>query len=286
MSISEKVPPPSPSPQTDTEAAKRIEAPSTKLLRRPFRYDPLLSIGFVIFLLALWQLAVTAKWLDERLWPGPITVFGEMWDMLKDGTLQPHIGATFGRVLWAFGLGSIAGIGLGLAMGLSRPLRAMFDPLISTLSVLPKIAILPLVYLAFGGYGEVPRTVTVGIGVFAVMAISAMGAVRTIDGVLIEAGRNFGARWWQMFRHVVLPGALPSILSGLRIGAATALLVVIAAEFSYTNEGLGFLIWSSWSTLSTTRMFVGLICIALMGVIFTLLLNLADRLFIPWKANN
>ncbi len=276
MSISEKV------PQAEAGSLPPPPAPPASL-RRPFRYEPFLSVGFVIFLLLLWEFAVSAKWLDSRFWPAPSTIFNETLSMLGDNLLQPHIWATFTRVLWAFSVGSITGIGLGLAMGIFRPLRAMFDPIISALSVLPKIAILPLVYLAFGGYGEVPRTVTVGIGVFAVMVINAMGAVRTIDGVLIEAGKNFGAKWWQMFQHVLLPGALPSIFSGLRIGAATALLVVIAAEFSYTNEGLGFLIWSSWSTLSTTRMFVGLIAIALMGVLFTLLLNLADRLLIPWK---
>lgn len=275
MSISEKI------PQAEATMDK---VSATRSTRRAFNLDPALSAGFGLFLLLLWQIAVMSKWLDDRLWPAPTTIFVEMWNMTVQGELHPHVWATLTRVLWAFGIGSLIGVALGLLMGLFRPLRAMFDPLISILSVLPKIAILPLVYLAFGGYGEVPRTVTVGIGVFAVVVINAMGAVRTIDNVLIEAGRNFGANWWQMFRHVLLPGALPTIFSGLRIGAATALLVVIAAEFSYTNEGLGFLIWSSWSTLSTTRMFVGLICIALMGVVFTAVLNLADRLFIPWKS--
>lgn len=257
--------------------------PNPRPLRRSFRYEPFLSVGFAVFLLALWQAAVNLNWLDERLWPAPTTIFSEMWNMANNGELYPHIWATFTRVVWSFGLGSLAGIILGLAMGMLRPLRAMFDPIISILSVLPKIAILPLVYLAFGGYGEVPRIVTVGIGVFAVMVINAMGAVQVIDGVMLEAGRNFGANWRQMFWHVLLPGALPTIFSGLRIAAATALLVVIAAEFTYTDQGLGYLIWSSWNTLSTTRMFVGLICIALMGVFLTLVLNLADRLFIPWR---
>jgi len=257
--------------------------PSVRAIRKPFRGDAYISVAFIVFLLALWQWAVHANWLDHRLWPAPTTIAAETWRMLRNGQLQPHIRATLTRVLWAFVFGSAAGIVLGLAMGMVRPIRAMFDPLISILSVLPKIAILPLVYLAFGGYGETPRTVTVGISVFAVMAINAMGAVQTIDGVLLEAGRNFGANWWRMFRHVLLPGSLPTIFSGLRISAATALLVVIAAEFSYTNEGLGFLIWSSWSTLSTTRMFVGLISIALMGLFFTLALNLADRLLIRWQ---
>jgi NitT/TauT family transport system permease protein len=252
-------------------------------LRQPFRYAPLLSLGSIVFLTALWQVAVSFQWLDERLWPSPWTITLEMWTMITTGQLHPHIWATLVRVLWSFGVGSLAGIVLGLAMGMVRPLRAIFDPLISVLAVLPKIAILPLVYLAFGGYGELPRMVTVGIGVFAVMVINSMGAVGVIDGVLIEAGRNFGAHWRQMFWQVLLPGALPSIFSGLRVAASTALLVVIAAEFSYTDEGLGFLIWSSWNTLATTRMFVGLICIALLGVFFTIILRLAERIFIPWK---
>jgi len=264
-------------------AGTQIPIVPARRRRVPFNTDLLISAGFAFVLLALWQWIITVGIIDSRLWPTPTTIAGEMWRMLRSGQLQPHIRATFIRVLWAFTVGSALGVVLGLAMGMIRPIRAMFDPIISILSVMPKIAILPLVYLAFGGYGEAPRTVTVGISVFAVMTINAMGAVQTIDHVLLEAGRNFGANWWQMFRHVLLPGSLPTIFSGLRISAATALLVVIAAEFSYTNEGLGFLIWSSWSTLSTTRMFVGLIAIALMGLVFTLILNLADRLLIPWK---
>lgn len=252
-------------------------------VRRFLRSDAVLSALGIVVLLLLWQEAVRAHWIDGRLWPAPTTVGAEMWAMTRGGELHPHVWATLARVLWAFGTGSVTGVGLGLAMGMVRPLRALFDPLISILSVMPKIAILPLVYLAFGGYGETPRTVTVAIAVFAVMTINAMGAVRTIDGVLLEAGRNFGANPWQMFRHVLLPGAFPAIFSGLRVALATALLVVIAAEFSYTKEGLGFLIWSSWNTLSTTRMFVGLIAIALMGLFFTVALNLIERLVIPWK---
>lgn len=245
-------------------------------------YEPFVSLGAVIILLVGWQLAVTNGLLDQRLWPSTTDILGETVTMYGSGELQLHVWATLQRVMWAFAVGSVAGIGLGLLMGMFRPVRALLDPFVSALSVLPKVAILPLVYLAFGGYGELPKTVTVGIAVFAVVAINAMGAVRTIERVLLEAGRNFGANWWQMFRHVVFPASLPTIFTGLRLGAATGLLVVIAAEFTYTSDGLGFLIWSSWNTLSTTRMFVGLIMIALLGVVITSVLKLADRLALPW----
>ncbi len=253
-------------------------------LWKRFNYDPLLSITAVTLLLLVWQWATTGGLLDRRIWPSTTDIFGETGVMWQSGELQLHIWATLQRVLWAFTAGTVSGIAMGLAMGMFRPVRALFDPFISALSVLPKIAILPLVYLAFGGYGELPKTVTVGIAVFAVVAINALGAVRNIEAALLEAGRNFGANSWQMFRHVVLPASLPTIFTGLRIGAATGLLVVIAAEFTYTNDGLGFLIWSSWNTLSTTRMFVGLIMIAISGVIITQALSFADRLALPWKS--
>ncbi len=263
-----------------------VSPPPTRRPRpwwRRVAYEPWLSVGAVIGLLVGWQFAVDGGALDHRLWPSTTDVLSEIGIMFESGELQKHIWATLQRVLWAFGVGAIAGIALGLAMGMFRPVRALFDPFVSALSVMPKVAILPLIYLAFGGYGEAPKTFTVGIAVFAVVAINAMGAVRNIEGALLEAGRNFGAKWWQMFWHVVLPGSLPTIFTGLRLGAATGLLVVIAAEFTYTNDGLGFLIWSSWTTLSTTRMFVGLIMIALLGVIITYGLQLLDRLALPWK---
>jgi len=249
----------------------------------PLQSDAALATGFAVLLLALWQGAVATKFIDGRLWPAPLTILVAIGEMARDGQLFPHVIATLGRTLAAFVAGSAAGIVLGLLMGTVRLLRALFDPIIAALSVLPKITLLPLVYLAFGGYGELPRIVTVALGVFAVMTITAMGAVRQIDGVLIEAGRNFGARRWQLFRHVLLPGSLPTIMSGLRVALATGLLVVIAAEFSYTQSGLGFLVWSGWNTLATTTMFVGLVCIALLGVLLTLALNLLERLLLPWK---
>ncbi len=249
----------------------------------PLRSDAALATGFAVLLLALWQGAVATNVIDGRLWPAPLTVLAAIGEMTRDGQLLPHVFATLGRTLAAFVAGSVAGITLGLLMGTVRILRALFDPIIAALSVLPKITLLPLVYLAFGGYGELPRIVTVALGVFAVMTITAMGAVRQIDGVLIEAGRNFGARRWQLFRHVLLPGSLPTIMSGLRVALATGLLVVIAAEFSYTQSGLGYLVWSGWNTLATTTMFVGLVCIALLGVLLTLALNLLERLLLPWK---
>jgi len=249
----------------------------------PMRSDAVLSLAFAALLLALWQIAVTTKVIDGRLWPAPLAILGAIWQMTRDGELHPHVLTTLGRTLAAFVAGSVAGIVLGLLMGTVRILRALFDPIIAALSVLPKITLLPLVYLAFGGYGELPRIVTVAIGVFAVMTITAMGAVRQIDGVLIEAARNFGARRGQLFWHVLLPGSLPSIMSGLRVALATGLLVVIAAEFTYTQSGLGFLVWSGWNTLATTTMFVGLVCIALLGVLLTFALNLLERVLLPWK---
>jgi ABC-type nitrate/sulfonate/bicarbonate transport system permease component len=268
---------------TQPPVTAQLDAPPVRRWYRRLPYEPLLSVAAVILLLVGWQIVVTAGLLDRRLWPSTTDIMGEIGVMFGAGELQIHIWATVQRLFWAFTFGALAGVTLGLLMGMFRPVRAVFDPFLSALSVLPKIAILPLVYLAFGGYGEVPKTVTVGIGVFAVVSINSLGAVRNIETVLMEAGRNFGANWWNMFRHVVLPGSLPTIFTGLRLGAATGLLVVIAAEFTYTETGLGYLIWQSWNTLSTTRMFVGLIMIAVLGVVITLLLSLADRLFLPWK---
>lgn len=271
---------PEPAP-TPTSAPTRRAVSGARF--SPVRSDAVLSLAFAALLLALWQIAVTTKVIDGRLWPAPLAILGAIWQMTRDGELYPHVLATLGRTLAAFVAGSVAGIVLGLLMGTVRILRALFDPIIAALSVLPKITLLPLVYLAFGGYGELPRIVTVAIGVFAVMTITAMGAVRQIDGVLIEAARNFGAQRGQLFWHVLLPGSLPSIMSGLRVALATGLLVVIAAEFTYTQSGLGFLVWSGWNTLATTTMFVGLVCIALLGVLLTFALNLLERVLLPWK---
>jgi ABC-type nitrate/sulfonate/bicarbonate transport system permease component len=186
------------------------------------------------------------------------------------------------RIFLGFLLGAGPGIVLGVAMGMNRSVRVALDPILSAVYVLPKIAILPIIMLIFG-IGEESKIVTVGISSFFLVLINTTVGVRDIEPIFFEAAKNYGANRWQMFRHVIIPGAMPVIFAGLRLSLGTALIVIVAAEFVAAQYGLGYLVWYSWQTLLTENMFAGLFVIMLLGVLFTSGLQFIERRLMPWR---
>jgi NitT/TauT family transport system permease protein len=162
--------------------------------------------------------------------------------------------------------------------------RTMIDATLSAFYVLPKIAIFPIMMLLFPDpFGEGPKIAVVAISAFFLVAINTMVGVRDIDPVFIEAGRNYGADRWQMFRHVIVPGAMPVIFAGLRLALGTALIVIIAIEFVRAKTGVGFLTFYYWEILSPDKMYAGLVVVMLLGVALTALLKWVERLVMPWS---
>jgi NitT/TauT family transport system permease protein len=268
--------------------------------------DRLLSIGVPILLVALWESAVALKWMDARFFPAPSAVGIALWNLIANGELlgqlwllpvkiragdwpgvwkvfeEGHLWVSLFRIFAGFLLGAIPGIILGVVMGMNRTIRVAFDPVISAVYVLPKIAILPLVMLVFG-IGEISKIVIVGIASFFLVLINTTAGVRDIEPIFFEAGNNYGANRWQMFYHVTIPGALPIIFAGLRLSLGTALIVIIAAEFVAAKYGLGYLIWFSWQTLLTENMFAGLVIIMILGALFTSGLQAIEKWLMPWQ---
>ncbi len=268
--------------------------------------DRLLSIGFPILLLALWELIVRVGWLDARFFPAPSTVLVALSNMIAKGELlgklwllpevigkgdgegaqkilgEGHLWASLFRIFAGFFLGAIPGIVLGVIMGMNRTVRVALDPVISAVYVLPKIAILPLVMLIFG-IGETSKIVVVAISSFFLVLINTTVGVRDIEPIFFEAAKNYGAGRWQLFWHVIIPGALPVIFAGLRLSLGTALIVIIAAEFIAATYGLGYLIWFSWQTLLIEKMFAGLVVIMILGALFTGGLQFVEHKLMPWQ---
>jgi len=268
--------------------------------------DRLLSIGFPLLLLLLWEMAVALKWLDARFFPAPSHVAIALWNLIAKGELlgpfwllpkkirtgdwaaalkvmqEGHLWVSLFRIFTGFLLGAVPGILLGVVMGMNRTIRVALDPVVSAIYVLPKIAILPLVMLIFG-IGEMSKVVIVGIASFFLVLINTTVGVRDIEPIFFEAGKNYGANRLQMLYHVILPGALPIIFAGLRLSLGTALIVIIAAEFVAAKYGLGYLIWFSWQTLLTENMFAGLVVVMILGVLFTSGLQTIERWLMPWQ---
>jgi NitT/TauT family transport system permease protein len=167
-------------------------------------------------------------------------------------------------------------------MGLFSPIRSLIQPLVDATFPIPKIAVLPLFIMVFG-LGEESKYAIIATAVIYLVLINTVAGVRNIDRIYLDVGKNFGASKWMMFIDVALPGALPLIVAGLKLGMGVALLVIVSAEFVGARSGIGYLIWTSWQVFQVEKMYVGLLVSALLGFGSAILLNYLERVLIPWK---
>jgi ABC-type nitrate/sulfonate/bicarbonate transport system permease component len=246
--------------------------------------DRLLNVISPLALLALWELCARFGTIDTRFFPAPSTVITTLTEMLRSGELVTHTAVSLERLAYGTLLGGLPALILGIAMGLNRPLRAFFDPLIAATYPVPKSAILPLALLIFG-LGEGSKIFMVAIGVFYPLVINTTTGVLEINKIYLDVGRNYKASRWNTFWTIALPGALPVIMTGFKLGIGIGLVLIAVAEMVGAKSGLGYLIWSAWSTFAVEQMYVGLFVIALIGLLITIGLNELERVIIPWKAD-
>jgi ABC-type nitrate/sulfonate/bicarbonate transport system ATPase subunit/ABC-type nitrate/sulfonate/bicarbonate transport system permease component len=245
--------------------------------------DRLLNVVSPLALLLVWELCARFHFIDTRFFPAPSSVIATLIDMLRTGELVTHTAISMQRLAYGTILGALPALILGIAMGLNRPIRALFDPLIAATYPVPKSAILPLALLIFG-LGEGSKIFMVAIGVFFPMVINTTTGVLEINKIYLDVGRNYKASRWNTFWTIALPGALPVIMTGFKLGIGIGLVLIAVAEMVGAKSGLGYLIWSAWSTFAVEEMYVGLFAIAIIGFLITLGLNELERVIIPWKA--
>ena len=241
-----------------------------------------LAILSPVAVLAAWQLASNMGWTNQRYVPSPLTIAQAGWDLALSGRLALDIGASLRRLVVGFVLGAVPGVMIGMVMGLNRWVRATIDPLVAALYPIPKIAILPLLMLAFG-LGDGSKVAVVAMSVLFLTIINTTTGVVQLDRIYFDVARNYGTPWYKLFLRVILPGALPTIFAGLRISLGVSLVVLVSAEFVASEAGIGYLIWVSWQTLVVENMFVGIIVITVLGVLSTLFLHEVERLLVPWR---
>lgn len=245
------------------------------------RYRPLRIISPIAFLL-LWEGVVRVGGVNQLLVPAPVTVLRTMIDLTANGQLPWAVTVSLHRVLQGFLYGSIAGIVLGLLVGWFRAFEDAIDPLIGALYPIPKSALFPLFILWFG-LGETSKIATIMIGVVFLVLINTVTGVKAIDPVLLKAARDLGANQTQIFLKVVIPGALPNIFTGLRLGAGMALILVFITEIEATKAGLGFLLWESYQLLLVNQVFACTIAFGILGILSSWTLQWVERLMCPWK---
>jgi NitT/TauT family transport system permease protein len=250
--------------------------------------ERLMSVLSPILLLAVWEVFARLGVIDTRFFPAPTSILAVFWQMLQPtdqypyGELWYQLSASLSRIALGFLIGAVPGVIVGLAMGLFRPVRAVIQPLIDATFPIPKIAVLPLFIMIFG-IGEQSKYAIIATAVIYLVLINTVSGVRNIDQIYLDVGKNFHANGWMMFRDVALPGALPLVLTGLKLGMGVALLVIVAAEQVAAKSGLGYLIWSSWQVFQVEKMYVGLMVIAVVGFGMALLLGWLERWLVPRK---
>jgi ABC-type nitrate/sulfonate/bicarbonate transport system permease component len=244
--------------------------------------EKLVRIASPIALVLLWELVVRLRLFDPLFFPAPSSIVETFLQYARSGELASNTAITFQRILVGLVLGAVPGIAAGLVMGMNRWAAAVLDPIVALLYPIPKIAILPLVLLIFG-LGEESKYALVAIGVFFIMAINTQSGVRQIEPIYLDVTRAFRIRPLSVYLHVVLPGAMPNIFTGLKLSIGVAVVLAVAAEFSAARNGLGYTIWNGWQTGQVEKMYVALVVVSVLGFLMTAVLDACERYAIPWR---
>jgi ABC-type nitrate/sulfonate/bicarbonate transport system permease component len=244
--------------------------------------ERILGIASPVLLLVVWEGAARFHFIDTRFFPAPSSVIAVLIDMLRSGELVTNTLVSLRRLALGTLIGGGPALIIGIAMGLNRWVRAALDPIVAATYPIPKSAILPLALLIFG-LGEGSKIFMVAIGVFFPVVINATTGVLEINRIYLDVGRNYKANRWNTFWTIALPGALPVIMTGFKLGIGIGLILIAIAEMIGAKSGLGYMIWTAWETFSVEQMYVGLFMIAIIGFVLSALLNEIERLIIPWK---
>jgi len=239
-----------------------------------------LRIASVAAILVAWQ--VYGGSINPILLSDPSAVAVAFVDMVRDGSLGHALASSLQVLGLGFLFGAIAGVLIGLAAGRSETIAALIDLPVNALYAVPAVALVPVIVLWFG-FAATTKTVVVFLFVVFPVLINTTRGVREVDPELVEVARSFCSSERRMWFDLILPSALPFIVTGLRLAIGRALIGVIVAEFYTSLSGLGDLITTNASNFQTARMFVPIVVIALLGVIFTALLELAERRLVQWR---
>ncbi|MFO1107467.1 MAG: ABC transporter permease subunit [Amaricoccus sp.] len=255
-------PPPSAGPRTSFWSVRRI------------------SLLTLLTLLLVWALVTTLTLVPPVFLPSPAAVaarFVTVWqDGYADATLWQHLSASLGRVV-----ALAVGLPVGLAIGASTVGRGIFDPLLEFLRPIPPLAYLPLIII-WCGIGEPSKVLVIAIAMLAPIALSTAAGVRSVSRDRINAARALGASQAQLIFHVVLPSALPEILTGLRIALGAGWTTLVAAELIAATRGLGFMIQSAANFLNTEVVILGILIIASIAFILEFGVRRIEAAFVPW----
>ncbi|MFM4807598.1 taurine ABC transporter permease TauC [Aeromonas hydrophila] len=255
-------------------------------LRWPLPRRLAVSLLTLYALLALWWLVARLGLISPLFLPPPAQVLQQFATLagpqgFMDATLWQHLAASLQRILIALIAAAFFGVTVGIAMGLSPTLRGMLDPLIELYRPVPPLAYLPLMVIWFG-IGETSKVLLIYLAIFAPVAMATLAGVQGAKQVRLRAARALGANRWQVLWYVIVPGALPDILTGLRIGLGVGWSTLVAAELIAATRGVGFMVQAAGEFLATDVVLAGILVIALIAFTLELGLRALQRRLTPW----
>lgn len=262
------------------------EPPATEVRFRGGGFAPKSNrwIGLLVFIIviALVEWGTQAGWITALTLPKPtdvVATFGELWE---SGLLFKHLVPSLARLVVGAAIGASVGISVGMLIGLFSYIRAGLVPVVAAIFPIPKIALLPLFVIWFG-IDEASKYALIAFGTFTPTVVATYGAVDNVDRSLIRMGQSFGLNWWSIVSKIVLPGAMPGVLSGLRISLAIAIILLVAAEMLGAQYGIGAYILEAGSLYDLERLFAGVVILSILGIIVSTIIGQIEKRLLGWR---
>ncbi|MGA0572801.1 aliphatic sulfonate ABC transporter permease SsuC [Variovorax sp. VNK109] len=234
-----------------------------------------------IALITVWQIASSQGWLSTRVLPAPLEVVKAAWRLTESGELWTHVKVSAGRALLGLAIGGGLGLALGLLTGSVRFFETLLDSTVQMVRNIPALALIPLVILWFG-IDEAAKLFLISVSVFFPIYLNTFHGIRNVDPGLIEMGRTYGLSRWALYTQIILPGALSSILVGLRFSLGLMWVILIVAETISAQAGIGYLTMNAREFLQTDVVLVGILLYALLGKLADVFARALERYWLRW----
>jgi ABC-type nitrate/sulfonate/bicarbonate transport system permease component len=234
-----------------------------------------------ILLILTWWIISSAGWMPEWFLPSPVKVFSALYGMIITGELLHHTAVSMYRAMLGYSLAVIVGIGLGLLIAWSIYVEDFFDPIIELLRPLSTFALVPVFFLWFG-IGDLSKVMIIFKSCFFPIALNTIAGIKSVDSKLIKAARSLGASGRQLWLRVLIPAALPTIITGLRISIAMSMMALVGVEMISSESGLGFLVIDAQRIFETDRMFAGIMVLSIIGFSLDLFARMIQSSLVSW----
>lgn len=234
-----------------------------------------------IVILLIWEFVARIGWVPDWFLPAPTLVLQTLWEIILSGVLFEHTCASMQRAVVGYSMAAVIGVLLGLLIAWSQLLEDIFDPLIELLRPLSTFALIPIFFLWFG-IGETSKIMIIFKSCFFPIALNTIAGIKGVDSKLVDAARSLGADRYQIWVHVLIPAALPTIMTGLRISTALSMMSLVGVEMLSSESGLGFMVIDAQRTFDTELVFAGIMVLSIIGFSLDRIARLVERKMLGW----